>query len=110
MKRAEYLDGSNSRLTRAVLALRVGDGLLGDRTVELYLPTESVLSYNYAPEFTYFVVCSLSCCSRNFTRAMSWSTPHVDKSGDSSQSGSSMVVDDLSSRRVAVYWRERDKA
>ena len=42
MKQVEYLDGSNSRLTRAFLDLRGGDGILGERVVELYLPTQSI--------------------------------------------------------------------
>ena len=43
MRRVEYLDGSNSRLTRAFLGLRTGDGGLGERVGELYLSTQSVL-------------------------------------------------------------------
>ena len=44
MKRVEYLDGSKTRLTRAFLGLQIGGGALGERAVELYLPTQSVLS------------------------------------------------------------------
>ena len=44
MKRVVYLVESNSRLTRAFLGLRAVKGTLGERVVELYLPTQSVLS------------------------------------------------------------------
>ena len=44
MKRVVYLEGSNSRLTRVFLGLGAGDGVLGERAAELYLPTQSVLS------------------------------------------------------------------
>lgn len=37
MKRVEYFDGSNSRLTREFLDLRAGDGTWDARVVEWYL-------------------------------------------------------------------------
>ena len=43
MRRVEYFDGLNSRLTRAFLGLRDGDATLGVSAVDLYLPTQSVV-------------------------------------------------------------------
>lgn len=58
MKRVEYFDGSNSRLTRAFLGLRVGDGILDEIVVELYLPTQSVSGSDG--------ICSYTLCSLLF--------------------------------------------
>ncbi len=105
MKRVLYLDGSNSRLTRGFLDLRAGDGTLGERVVELYLPTQSALPVVEHLEPTHFAVCSLSCCSRNVTRAMSSSALQVDMSGGFSSELSAMVANDCK-RRVSVYWQD----